>query len=314
MAQGSPREGFAWYKQVVAVDEDLPARFRSRLLGDTAYAAMNAGDDHESVNYARYAIEVGGHDAPAVAHWLLGVTGVEPESADYAVAAGHFRRAVATAAAAGDVAIRAQAVGGLVYTVAFPGDFEEARRLIPEAIERAERLGNPTLLAVAYMESAVALARTGVSREAGDMFERALVLADAGGPSTASGLRVVYALNVDDPRHAARLLQSAIPIARKHLIGVHESLPLLGAAKVAAEYGSEQTAARLLGAYLYHGRGWSGLPGERWHYDGLVSQVTGRLGAATFQGELRLGAQLSIDEALQLAEDIVSATATEATR
>jgi hypothetical protein len=163
------------------------------------------------------------------------------------------------------------------------------------------------------MNSAVALARIGAPREAADMFERGLVQADAGGPSTASGHRALYALNVDDPRHAARLVQAAIPIARQHLAGVHESLPLLGAARVAAGCGSEQSAARLLGAFIHHSRGWSGLPGAHWHYDRLVTQVKGRLGAATFEDEFRLGAQLSIGQTLQLAEDIVS-MATEASQ
>jgi predicted ATPase len=308
-----PREGFGWYQQVTAIADDLPVRSRARLLGDAAYAAMNAGDLDENVSYARRSIEVGGDDAPAIAHWILGLSGVEPGSADYAAAAGHYRRAVATAAAAGDVNTQAQALAGLVYAVAFLGNAHEARRLIPEAIERAERLGNPTLLAVAYIDSAIALAHLGASREASDMFERGLVYADAGGPSTASGHRVNYALNVDDLRHAARILQAAIPIARDHLGGIHQSLPLIGAAKVSAGCGNERTAARLLGAYLQHGRRWPGLPGAHWQYDRLVTQLTGRLGTATFEDELRLGAQLSIGQALQLAEDVVSA-ATEASQ
>jgi predicted ATPase len=309
-----PREGFAWYKQLVAIAEDIPSRSRSRLLADTAYAALNAGDLDESVSYAQRAIKIGGDDAPAIAHFLLGLTGVERGLTDWATAAaGHFRRAVAAAAAAGDVATQAQAVAGLIYAAAFLGDFDEVRRLIPEAIERAEELGNPALLALAYMDSAVALARSGEPQEAIVMFERGLVHADAGGPGTASGLRVQYALNVDDPRHAARILQAAMPMARDHLAGFMQSLPLLGAAKVAAACGNERTAARLLGAYLRHAHQWSGLPGAHWHYDGLVSQITGRLGAIVFEDELRLGAQLSIGQALQLAEDIVS-TATEASQ
>ena len=44
----------------------------------------------------------------------------------------------------------------------------------------------------------------------------------------------------------------------------------------------------------------------------LVAQLTGRLGGAAFDNELHVGAQLSIGQALQLAEDIVAAAATEA--
>jgi predicted ATPase/class 3 adenylate cyclase len=304
-----PREGFGWLQQVTAIAGDLPARSRSRLLGDTAYAAMNAGDLDGQVSYASDAIQVGGDDAPATAHWLLGVRDVYGPSPDYAKAVGHYRRAIDTSAAAGDVTTQATAVAFLVHAVAFLGDAHEARRLIPEAIERAERLGNPTILASAYTTTGIALAQMGASQEAVVMFERGLAHADAGGPSVASGCRVQYALRVDDPRKAARIMRAAIPIARNHGAGVYQLLPLLGAAKVAARCGSERTATRLLGAIKQHGE-WLGAWGAYEEYERLVGQLTGLLGAATFEDELRLGAQLSIDQALQVAEDIVS-TATE---
>ena len=67
-----PREGFAWFEQVVAIAGDLPVRSRARLLGDTAWAAMNAGDEGDALlRYASEAVEVGGDVAPAIAHWLL---------------------------------------------------------------------------------------------------------------------------------------------------------------------------------------------------------------------------------------------------
>jgi predicted ATPase len=308
-----PREGFAWFEQVLAIAGDLPARSRSRLLGDTAFAAMNAGDLGR-VSYARDAIEVGADDAPAIAHYLLGFRGLYGPSPDYAAAQGHFRRAIAIAAASGDVTTQAMAVANLVEAVTSLGEVREARRLIPEAIELAERLGNPTILAVAYEDSGFALARIGAQQEAAVMFARGLVHADAGGPLVATTYRVHYGLSVDDPREAAHIVRAAIPIAREHLAGFHQSPPLLAAAKIAADCGNQRTAARLLGAFSDHGRGWSFGLTAHWQYEFLLSQLTDHLGAATFDEELRLGARLSIGQALQLAEDIVSATATEATR
>jgi predicted ATPase/class 3 adenylate cyclase len=303
-----PREGFAWFQQILAIAGDLPVRSRARLFGDTAFAAMNAGDLDGQVSYARNAIEVGGDDAPAIAHYLLGHRDIFSLPPDYAAAAGHYRRAIATAEATGDVTTRAIASGGLVGSVAFLGDVHEARRLIPEAIERAERLGNPTILAAAYSQGCLALTRIGAPQEAAVMFERGLVHAEAGGPIIAATLRVLYALCVDDPHETARIFQAAIPIAREHLAGYQQSAPLLVAAKIAAGCGSERTAARLLGAFSHYG-GFPGAPGAPEEYERLVSHLTDRLGAATFEDELGLGAQLSIRQALQLAEDIVAATA-----
>jgi predicted ATPase/class 3 adenylate cyclase len=306
-----PREGFGWFQQVVAIAEDLPARPRSRLFGDTAFAAWNAGDPDREVSYARNAIEVGGDDAPAIAHYLLGFRELRGPSPDYTLAAGHYRRAIGIAATTGDVSTHALAVSGLVEAAAYLGDAEETRRLIPESIERADRLGNPTILAAAYVQAAAALDRIGAPQEAAAMFQRGLVHTDAGGPVVAGTHRVRYAMWVDDPYDAARIIQGVIPIARRHLAGVHESLPLLGAAKVAAGCGSQSTAARLLGAFMHHSGSFNmGLHEE---YGLLVSQLTSSLGTATVGEEFRLGAQLSIGQALQLAEDIVS-TAIEAPR
>jgi predicted ATPase/class 3 adenylate cyclase len=301
-----PREGFAWFQQVAAIAGNLPARSQARLLADTAYAAMTAGDLDGEVSYAGKAIDVGGDDAPAVAHWLLGFRDRRGPLPDYAAAAGHFRRAIVTAAATGDLTTEALAVAFLGEAVAFLGEVDEVRRRIPEAIERAERLGNPTILAAVFANAGDALARIGATEEAVAMFERGLARGGAGGPGVITGCRVHYALSVDDPHEGARMMRAAIPMARDHLAGYQQLEPLVGAAKIAVGCGSERTAARLLGAFMHHGRG-SGSPGAQWHYDRLVTQLTGRLGAATFEDELRLGAQLSIGQALQLAEDIVAA-------
>jgi predicted ATPase/class 3 adenylate cyclase len=300
-----PREGFAWFRQVAAIAGDLPVRSRTRVLGDAAYAAMNAGNLDDMVSYARNAIEVGGDDAPAIAHWLLGFRDLGGTSPDYAAASGHCRRAITAAAATGDVTTQALAVSGLAGALAFLGEVDEARRLIDVAIERAERLGNPTILAAVYQMAAEALARNGAPQDALVMFERGLVHADAGGPLVATTNRIHYALSIDDPHEAARIFQAVIPIAREHLAGFHQSVPLLVAAKIAAGCGSERTAARLLGAFTHH-RGWSGSPGDHWEYERLVSQLKSLLGIATFEDELCLGAQLSIGQALQLADDIVA--------
>jgi hypothetical protein len=156
-------------------------------------------------------------------------------------------------------------------------------------------------------------ARIGARREAAVMFERCLLHADAVGPGVTGNSRLQYALTVDDPQEGARIIRAAIPIAREHLAGSNQSLPLLGAAKIAAGCGSHRTAARLLGSFSHHG-GRYAAQGAHEEYDRLVSQLTGELGPATFDDELGLGAQRSIGQALQVAEDVVAATAREARR
>ena len=66
-----PREGYAWFQQIVGIADDLPAKTRAALLGDSAYAASMAGDGEAQYRLAQLAIDIGGDDAPAIAHYLL---------------------------------------------------------------------------------------------------------------------------------------------------------------------------------------------------------------------------------------------------
>jgi predicted ATPase len=302
-----PREGFGWFQRITAIAGELPAGSRARLLGDTAWAALNAGDTDAQLRYARDAVDAGGDDAPAVAHFLLAGGESRHPSPDYAAAAAHLRRALATAVASGDLTTRVMATSALVEAEAFLGDAQEARRLIPEAIELAERLGVPTITATVYGQAAEAFAQIDAPEDARRMYERGHVYAEAGGPIAATVHRVYYALSLEDLNEAAEIIRPTMPIAREHLAGFLQLGPLVVAAKIAAGSGNEQAAARLLGAV--HDDWWSFVPGQRQEYERLVSQLRALLGADTFDEELRVGAELSVDQALQLAEDVVASRA-----
>jgi predicted ATPase len=60
-----PREGLGWCRQVVAIGDELPARVRTRLLADTAWAAWYAGDFEAAASNGDAAVEVGGDEVPA---------------------------------------------------------------------------------------------------------------------------------------------------------------------------------------------------------------------------------------------------------
>jgi hypothetical protein len=198
------------------------------------------------------------------------------------------------------------AMADLVLVAGEAGDEREVRRLIPEAIALAERLGIPTILSVVYHSAGLALGQLGVRRQARVMFDRGLVHADAGGPITAVTHRVHYALIVDDPNDAARIIRPVFPIVREQLTGFYLLEPVLVAAKIAAGSGRERVAARLLGAA--HLPTWAGHYVLFPEYERVVSQVRTMLGDSTFEEESQLGTQLSTDDALQLAEEVVAAT------
>jgi predicted ATPase len=304
-----PREGFGWFQQVVAISDDLLPAVRARLLGDASFAAMNAGDREGIVRYATEAVDVGGDDAPAIAHFLLGHW--EVYQGDCARAVEHLRRAGARAAATNDLTTQVTTAGLLVVALASLGDEKAARRLIPEAIELAERLGNPTITASCYLTAGEALALSGAPAQAITMFDKGLTYADEGGPITASGTRVLYSLQLDDPVEAARVLRPALPLVRDQLSGWYQLAPFVAAAKIAARTGKDELAAQLLGTYLDQREvvGGRGYLSEGYRSDQLVNELRTRLGTSALDDELRRGRQLTLPQALQLVFELVDATA-----
>jgi predicted ATPase/DNA-binding SARP family transcriptional activator len=299
-----PREGLGWFQAVVAIGGDLPVKVRARVLAGAAWAALHAGDVEATARYASAAIEAGGDESASATDWLLALVAIW--AGNYARAAEHLRREIPSAVANKDLTRQTFATGVLVLALAELGDEPEARRLIPEATGLAERLGDPSMLAITYEQVAVALVRMGAPHEAVTMWERGLIHVDMAGPTMACGYRCSYALKVDDPRRAARILGVAIPIAKEQLSGFQQAHPLLAAAAIAAATGRERIAARLLGAFNQHGKG-TGFVNVSRDNENLASWLHDRLGAAVVEAELARGARLAIAQALQLAEDMIVA-------
>jgi predicted ATPase/class 3 adenylate cyclase len=303
-----PREGHQWFQQVVAIADGLPAKARSRLLGDAALAALNAGDRQQEAQLAEAAVETGGEDAPAIAHWIVAVAQVhrgDPGAVEQA------RRAVAIAAASNDLTTQVAATGTLAQALAFAGDEPGARGQITEAIAIAERLGNPTMTAAAYTVSGEALAYLGYSREAVAVFARGLAGAEASGPQITSHLRIAYVLESDDVGEAVRLLMLDLPVVREQLSGVNLLSSLFAAAKTLTQAGEPVLGATLLGT-VHHHIGNSSRPllfgtplDARW-YDSLTKQLRTAMGDGPLDQEFQRGAALTPEQALQLAYDAVS--------
>jgi predicted ATPase len=303
-----PREGHGWFQQVVAIADDLPAKARARLLGDAAFAALNAGDRQAEAQLAEAAVEVGGADAPAIAHWIVASAQVhrgDPGAVEQA------RLAVSVAAAIQDLTTQVAATGTLAQALALAGEETEARGQIAEAIALAERLGSPTMTAAAYTVSGEALAYLGYSREAVAMFAKGLAGGEASGPQITSHLRIAYVLESDDIGEAVRLLMLDLPVVREQLSGVNLLSPLLAAAKTLAHAGQSALAANLLGTVQHHVGNWSlpllfGTPLDaRWH-DRLFERLRTTMGDSSLEQELRRGATLTPEQALQLAYEAVS--------
>ena len=205
------------------------------------------------------------------------------------------------ARAAGDVTTQINAMGALVTTLGVLGSESEAQRNIAELVDLADGLGNPTITASSYMCCARALDLLGHHDEAIIMYERGLVYADTGGPITASHLRAEYSLKIEDPAKAAALVRGALPIAKEQLGGYQQLLCLVPAAKVVAQTGSPELAARLLGCYLSHNEWRRDYRSMSTRGEQVLEELDETVGSDVVEDEMALGAQLSVDQAYQLA-------------
>ena len=151
-------------------------------------------------------------DVPARTYRILGnLAFVE---GDHAQAVEHFQRAILDAGSQQRPRSEAMANGMLALVRAEQGHTADARRLVTDAISLAERLGEPTILATTYDTAAAALARIGSTTEALTLWEQGLAHLGAAGPILSCVYRSSYALRLDDPHEAARVLGVAIPIAK----------------------------------------------------------------------------------------------------
>jgi hypothetical protein len=110
-----PREGLGWFRQVVDIADDLPPKARARLPADAAWAALNAGDREAEAHFAQAAVDTGGEDAPAIAHWII----AREEVLKGHPAVEHARLAVAVAA--NDLTTQVTATGTLAQALALAG-------------------------------------------------------------------------------------------------------------------------------------------------------------------------------------------------
>jgi predicted ATPase len=300
-----PREGFGWFEQVIALADDLPAKTRARLLGDAAQAAMTAGHMEAHKRLAEIAVDIGGVDAPAIAHWQLASWCLWKRQLNDCIE--HAQRSLATAVATNDLTTQITAIGTLVMAFAGLGDDAAARSRIPELIELAERQGNPTITATYFAIASSSLAHLGHVDEAIGLCAAGLAQADAGGPITAAYVRTIYAMEVDDPRECGRLLRVALPIAKNQLWGHFLWDALVPSAKFIA-IDRPALAAQLLGTYarcsdesgfIFDGYtdGW---------VNRLRSQLVDTLGRDALDDLVAKGREITIDHALQLALDEIS--------
>jgi hypothetical protein len=294
-----PREGLGWIQRVVEIAGDISPLARSRLLADASFAATNIGDLHSMVDYARAAVDAGGEEAPATV-WIV-LASWHDWNADHERAVELSRQAIDLAG--DDDTLLFLAMLYLVSSLGGIGDESGVRELAPGLIALARRLASPTFLAVACSITAESFLLLGHATEAAAFYDEALAVADAGGPQTAAAARSSAALASDDPRRVVELMRAALPIARDHLAGFHQTNQLVAAARAAHTLGRHREAAELLGAYQ-RGLEIAGVRGREFYRRPMVAILSSLASVLTpddLAMALEQGRQLTGDQAIHFA-------------
>jgi hypothetical protein len=212
-------------------------------------------------------------------------------------------------AAAIDLTAKIVAYHPLLIALGAQGAEPEIRTEIPVLLDLAESLGSPTLRASSYVAAGQAFDRVGHPDEALTMFRAALTDTDGAGARIQAPARLYCAVATDDHGEAADLLRAAIPVVRDQLSGEPRTLTFVPTAKYALSVRASVEAARLIGAYQRHlkEQGGAGEPIMTRGCQRVLNQLVDTLSADTLDHELANGARLSIDAALRLAWDVVSA-------
>jgi predicted ATPase/class 3 adenylate cyclase len=297
-----PLEGLGWFERVVAIAGGLPAVPRSRLLANAAFAAFNAGDPEATGRYALWAIEIGGAEAPALAHSYL--SWWQLAGGDVELAVDSARRGVAAA-----VVLPVKIVAYTALLAALGGMGAEADILaeIPVLLDLAESLGSPTLRTASYVSAAQALDVIGRGEEALAMFHVALANSSEAGVRILAPARLLCALVTDDHAEAGALLREAIPDVRERLSGEPRTEALVPVAKYALSVGAPAEAARLIGAYQREMGQYRHLQlnAARWS-ETILAQLAVTLNPDVLATELQEGNRFNVDAALDLACDILN--------
>ncbi len=303
-----PREGLAWFEEVIAISGELPAKSRSRLLGDAASAAMNAGSSDAQGRYAALSIELGGDDAPAMAHTELSMWHLAQGETTGALDSA--RKAVTAATRTDNVATQVQARIALVVALGAADTEAGVRSETPVLLDLAETLASPTLWVAAFFASGEAYELVGDRDEALALFRAGLAISDSAGPEMRAQARLFCALLIDDLDETSELLRQALAIGRNELSYATQATALVSAAKYALDTGAAIDAAQLVGAWQHHARLYGGFAQPlRWRWrQRLIEQLARTLGSTALDEEVARGAKLSVEAALELASNVATRT------
>jgi predicted ATPase/class 3 adenylate cyclase len=226
---------------------------------------------------------------------------------DYEEATRWAEQVVDVARAAGDPAPLANALSNLGGTVIAAGDVERAAALLEESVVLAQEAGDERVLALALNNLGDVALTAGDYRRAEASFEESLGLLRGRGDA-ANVARSLFnlgavAFRLDRREDAREHLRESITICRD--LGDKEDLAwcLEGFAAIAAAEGEPERAGLLLGAgeMLLGDMGAALKPFERQLHEETFASVLRSLGDAGLADTLSRGAELTTDDAVDLA-------------
>jgi predicted ATPase/DNA-binding SARP family transcriptional activator len=291
----------AWAERVTARDPDDRSPAAPQVWAAAAYAAWMAGDVAETgLRSARAlaAAERTGGDAIAEAATIRG--NYELFEGRLGDALDWYRRAIAAADVAGDVAQRLVASATELLALAYAGE--------PATAERAEALlaevGDASTPHAAHAWYAAGEADLGVDLDrAGSRLARAIELAERTGAALVTGLagasKASIEARVGDPVQAARDFRDLIDHWRRAGMWSTQWTMLRSIAGLLSRLGHDRDAAVLLGAIQATQAGHRVFGADEVALHDLDRRLRATLGPVTYEAALVEGASLDGDAAVE---------------
>jgi non-specific serine/threonine protein kinase len=314
--RGHVQEGFSWFERLLAqADEQVPVDVRVNALVFTTFLAMFLGNGPATVSYSHEAVSRAeaayGETDPMLVFALSALASAAQAAGDNATAFITVERTIRTSRESGPPSFLGMALivgGGIAIEL---GYYDIARARLEEGLALAREAGDAFRSAYA-LNSLGDLARCEENyAEAQTNYENAVALLRELGAKhdLASPLQNLghACLHLGDVERAHALFNESLVAHQAHqnVLGIADCL--IGFGAVAVVRGSPAVGVRLLAAGAIGGRrvksSWATTQMECERY---LALARGRLTEAQFQAEQAAGRAMSVEQAIEYAQNFLN--------
>jgi predicted ATPase/transcriptional regulator with XRE-family HTH domain len=301
-----PREGRAWLEAALAADRSASPAVRARALNGLGNLTWMQGDLAQAAAYQAESLALfrAAGDRLGIAQSLNDLGNITGDRGDYASAAALYEESLSVAREIGADWIVACTLHNLGLTATLMAEFERASGLLADALERWQRLGDEVARARSLSVAGQVAHQQGNTECALAYQSESLALrrrfGDQHGVAVSLGYLGWIELERGETERALAHFREALPLCHKAENPRGIARCLTGIARLVADQGGLDEAARLLGAADAIGRSDGAVPApdDRSRCERAAAAVEAALPEETFAAAWASGRALSPEQAV----------------